>query len=167
MAEAIPVDRYYETLSNLTAARTAINQGETALDKSWAESEVANAQGPINNTDAVITWFKGNLSTAGDPTLDQIIAKRDSAANYITAANNEIHDGNYSAARENAQEAYEMGNESYSDALSRQNTIFYEVPAPCLGCGLIGSKLVLFTAGIGVFVLLIAGIIMWKKKPQR
>ena len=160
MAEAIPVGQYYETLSNLTAAHTSINEGETALDKEWAESDVANAQGPIDNTDKVIDWLKGNSSTAIDPALAQVIAKRDTAMNYLSAANDEITNGNYSAARANAQEAYEMGNESYSDALHDRDV------SHCLGCNDRWFLISFIASGIGVFVLLIAGIILWKKRPR-
>ncbi len=31
-----------------------------SLEKAWAENEVAAAQVPISNVDAIIGWFKGN-----------------------------------------------------------------------------------------------------------
>ncbi|MGB7789113.1 MAG: hypothetical protein WBL42_10190 [Methanoregula sp.] len=158
-ARARPKTQFAEAYNDLDAAKAAINQGETALDKAWAESEVANARVPINNADAVIAWFKGNSSTANNPDLAQIIAERDLAANYLSAANDEITSGNYSAARANAQEAYEMGNESYSDALHDQDA------SHCLGCDDRRFLIPYIAAGIGVFALLIAGIVWWKKRP--
>ena len=106
---------------------TSINQGETTLDKAWAESEVADAGSVINNTDNVIAWFRNTSGAADSPDLAGIIAERDTAANYLSAANDEIAAGNYTGAHATAQEAYEIGNESYSDALNNQSY--------CIGCG--------------------------------
>ena len=50
------------TFSNLDAAQKAIDDGEIALDRAWAENEVNNAQIPINNVDKVIEWFKANAA---------------------------------------------------------------------------------------------------------
>lgn len=158
-ARARPETQYAEAYNDLDTAKAAISDGETALDKAWAESEIANAQAPINNTDAVIAWLKGNSSTANNPDLAQIIAERDVAANYLSAANDEIANGNYSAAREKAQEAWRKRNESYTGVLEYQDE--------CMGCGGVPFPIkVYFFAGIGVFVLFIAGIFLWMRKTK-
>ena len=110
-------------LNDLNAAQTAITDGEIALDKAWAESEVAAAQVPINNVDSIIAWFNGNQSTASDPQLPAIITKREVAVSYISTANDEIANGNYEQARAKAQDAFSKGNESYTDALARKEKI--------------------------------------------
>ena len=56
-ARSRPSNEYAGALGDLTAATAAITDGETALDKAWAEYEVATAQVPINNVDAIIAWF--------------------------------------------------------------------------------------------------------------
>ena len=66
-ASSRPATQYADALNDLAAAQASIDAGEIAVDKAWAESDVANAQIPINNVDAVIAWFKGNQSTANDP----------------------------------------------------------------------------------------------------
>ena len=158
-----PSTQLLEALDEVDAAKAAISDGEKSLDKAWAENEVANAPVPIDNADAMIAWFKGNLSTANDPALAQVIAKRDSAANYLSVANDEIANGNYSGGWATAKEAWSMANESYTDALARR---YYLVHA-CWGCGSTPlQKRVYIFAGIGLFVLLIAGIVLWKKKPK-
>ena len=78
-ARSRPSNEYTGALGDLTAATAAIKDGETALDKAWAEYEVAAAQVPINNVDAIIAWFKGNSSTANDQQLPTIITKREVA----------------------------------------------------------------------------------------
>ncbi|PKL57982.1 MAG: hypothetical protein CVV34_04705, partial [Methanomicrobiales archaeon HGW-Methanomicrobiales-5] len=78
-ARARPTTQYAEALVDLTAAQTSISDGEKALDKAWAEDEVATAQVPINNVDSIIAWFKGNQSTSNDQQLPAIVAKREVA----------------------------------------------------------------------------------------
>ena len=75
-ARSRPSNQYAGALGDLTAATAAIKDGETALDKAWAEFEVAAAQVPITNVDTIIAWFKGNSSTANDQQLPTIITKR-------------------------------------------------------------------------------------------
>ena len=130
--------------SDIDAAKEAIADGELLLDKAWAEKEVADAQVPINNVDAVIGWFKSNSSTADDPQLPAIVARREVAMSYISTAKDHIKNGNYAQAREKAQDAFNKGNESYTDALHRLDVIqnpdylnqiiWYGIPPACK-CG--------------------------------
>jgi hypothetical protein len=150
--------QYVQVYRDLNAAQRAIDDGEVALDRAWAENEVANAQVPINNTDNVIAWFKANNSTADNSHLPAIIGKRDVAMSYIASAHEEIRSGNYSQARAKADEAYKMGNESYSDVLSLQKCVPYCRPDPIYQS--------IIRAGIVVIILTIIGIIWWKKFPE-
>ena len=119
-ARSRPSNEYAGALGDLTAATAAITDGETALDKAWAEYEVAAAQVPINNVDAIIAWFKGNSSTANDQQLPTIITKREVAVSYVSNANDHIVEGNFPLARQKAQDAFLKANESYTEALARQ-----------------------------------------------
>jgi hypothetical protein len=123
LVRSLQSSQYAEALANLNAASVAIKEGETALDKAWAESEVAAAQVRINNVDDIISWFKSNPNTAIDPVLPAIIAKRDLAVIYISNANANIAAGNYVLARQNALDAYTKANEAYTDALARQKQL--------------------------------------------
>ncbi|HWS22632.1 MAG TPA: hypothetical protein VN227_08330 [Methanoregula sp.] len=89
-ARSRPSNEYAGAQGDLTAATAAIKDGETALDKAWAEYEVAAAQVPITNVDAIIAWFKGNSSTANDQQLPTIITKREVAVSYVSNANDHI-----------------------------------------------------------------------------
>jgi hypothetical protein len=155
-ARTRPAIEYAGALDDLNAARTAIDEGESVLDKAWAETEIANARIPVEDTDAVIRWFKGNSSTAAEPGLDQIVAKRHIAANYLIAANDELGRGNFSGARADAREAYRTGNESYHDALGLQTAT---VCGP--GCGF---PITFIAAGIGALVVAIGTYFLWKKR---
>lgn len=162
-AQAQPPTGYETALNALTAAQTAIDAGEKALDKSWAESEVANAQVPINNVDAVIAWFKGNQSTANDPQLAAIVAKREVAVNYISNANDEITSGNYDQARTKASDAFAKGNESFTDALARQKQLTSGFQFPTLPSLPGGVFLII---GVIVVVLAVVGVIIYRKRSR-
>jgi hypothetical protein len=166
-AKNAPSTQYTQAYSNLEAAQTAIDEGETALDRAWAESEVTNAAIPINNVDAIIGWFRGNASTANDNQLPAIIAKREVAVSYISTANDEISNGNYAQARNKAVEAFNKGNESYTDALKRQYDIehgglfsWLKLPAVKLPGG------IFLIIGIIVVVLAIVGYAVYRKRSR-
>jgi hypothetical protein len=97
-------------------------------DKDRAVLAVADAEGMIRKTDSIIEWFRGNTSR-DDPKLQVIIAKREVAFSYLTTAKDEIQNGNYDRAQEKAEEAFQKANESYYDALQRQESINIVYPS--------------------------------------
>lgn len=166
-AKNAPSSQYLQAFTNLDAAQKAIDDGELALDRAWAESEVINAQIPINNVDSVIQWFRANASTRDDNQLPAIIAKREVAVSYISTANDEISNGQYSQARAKAQEAYNKGNESYTDALRRQYDIehgglfsWLKLPAFKFPGG------ILLPIVIIVVVLAVVGYVIYRKRSH-
>jgi hypothetical protein len=163
-ARARPSTQYTEALADLAAAQTSISDGEKALDMAWAVNVVAASQIPINNVDGVIAWFKGNKTTAEDPQLPAIVAKREVAVSYISTANDQIASGDYSQARSKAQDAFMKGNESYNDALARQKTLmsgwsfsFPQIPIPG------GIFLVI---GVVVVILVAVGVVIYRKRSR-
>jgi hypothetical protein len=160
-ARSRPTNEYASALTDLTAAKTAITDGETALDKAWAENEVAAAQVPINNVDRIIAWFKGNTSTANDQQLPTIITKREVAVSYISNANDNIAGGNYAQARQKAQDAFSKGNESYTEALARQKQLSgWSLPIPKI------NSTVGIIIGIVAVILVVVGVIIYRKRSQ-
>jgi len=154
-------NQYAEALGDLTAATAAIKDGDTALDKAWAEYEVAAAQVPITNVDAIIAWFKGNTSTANDQQLPTIITKREVAVSYISNANDNIAGGSYAQARQKAQDAFLKGNESYTEALARQKELSgWIIPFPKIG----GSLFIVI--GIVAVILIVVGVIIYRKRSR-
>jgi hypothetical protein len=161
-ARSRPSNQYSAALSDLNAATAAIASGETALDKAWAENEVSAAQVPINNVDSIISWFKGNSSTANDQQLPAIITKREVAVSYISTANDAISSGNYAQARVKAQDAFSKGNESYTEALARQKQLLsgWSIPFPKI------DGIVLIVFGIVAAALIVVGVIIYRKRSQ-
>jgi len=161
-ARSRPSNQYAEALADLDAAKTAIEDGKTVLDKAWAEYEIATAQVPINNVDAIIGWFKGNASTANDQQLSTIITMREVAVSYISNANDNIAQGNYAQARQKAQDAFAKGNESYTDALARQKQLMsgWSLPIPK-----INSTVGIIIAVVAV-ILIIVGVVIYRKRSQ-
>jgi hypothetical protein len=161
-ARSRPSNEYSSALDDLSAATASIKEGETALDKAWAEHEVAAATVTIKNVDNIISWFKGNTSTANDQQLPTIITKREVAVSYISNANDNIAAGNYALARQKAQDAFLKGNESYTEAFARQKELSsgFSIPFPKIG----GS--VFIVIGIVAVILIIVGVIIYRKRSQ-
>ena len=161
-AKARPANQYSDAFNDIAAAQASIDAGETALDKAWAEMVVTNAQTPVTNADAVIAWFKGNKTTASDTQLSSIVTEREIAVSYITQANNFITTGNYDQARSLAGQAFNEGNQSYTDALVRQKQLLsgWSFSFPTIPGG------VFLVAGIIVVVLAIVGFIIYRKRSS-
>jgi hypothetical protein len=163
-AKALPSTQYLQALSTIDAAQKAIDDGETALDRAWADSEVTNAQIPINNVDGVIAWFKGNASTKDDAQLATIITKREVAVSYISTANDDISNGNYAEARNKAQEAFDKGNESYTDALARKKVLESGFQFP--GLPNFGKLPIIPIVAVIVVVLAVVGYVIYRKRSH-
>ena len=159
-ARSRPSNQYAAALSDLNAATAAIEDGEKALDKAWAENEVTAAQVPINKVDAVIMWFKGNTSTANDQQLPTIITKREVAVSYLSNAQDAISDGNYAQARVKAQDAFAKGNESYTEALARQKQLLSGWSLPKI------DGIVFIVLGIVAVALIVVGVIIYRKRSR-
>jgi len=166
-ASALPSTQYSAALSYLNNATWAITDGELSLDRAWAEKKVADAQVPLDRSDEIISWFKGNKSTADMAGLQPILAKRDLAADSLSRANNELLAGNYSTARSYAILAYQSANETYHDAKDFQlgacACVNYWGPYAPVN----SERNILFGGGcILGFVLIVAGIFWWKKNRR-
>lgn len=164
-AKGLPSTQYLQAYQNLDAAQRAIDDGEIALDRAWAENELANAQIPINNVDTIIQWFKSNASTRDDAQLPAIISKREVAVSYLVTSQDEINNGNYAQARVKAQDAFNKGNESYTDALNRQievqKGLFGWLKLPSFGKIPIVPIIV-----VVVIVLVVVGVIIYRKRSH-
>ena len=168
-AAAYPPTQYTDALNAVNSATTSITNGETALDKSWAEAEITTAQGPVNNVDALIAYFQGNQSTSNDPKLSTIITEREIAVSYISAANDAVTAGNYAQARSKAEQAYTEGNQSYNDAqvwyVQVTTSWFAGIGLPDLS-GIFSSGALLVGVGVVVVVLVVVGVIIYRKRSR-
>jgi hypothetical protein len=161
-ARSRPSNEYAGAQGDLTAATAAIKDGETALDKAWAEYEVAAAQVPITNVDAIIAWFKGNSSTANDQQLPTIITKREVAVSYVSNANDHIAEGEFGLARQKAQDAFLKANESYTEALARQKEVSsgWSLPIPKI------NSTLFIILGVVAVILVVVGVIIYRKRSR-
>lgn len=165
-ATSTPLTQYETAISYLDTATTLIKDGETSLDKAWAEYEVLNAGTPVANADRVIAWFKGNKSTANNAELPPIISKREIAVSYISTANDQIASGQYAQARSKASEAYAKGNESYTEVLALQNEVMTGFdPIGMIG-GIFKSGIVIIVVAVVAIVLIAVGVIIYRKRSR-
>ena len=111
--------------ADFATAQTALNtatglmdEGEKLLDSAWSDKEIENAQAPITKTNELITYFTVNKSITSDPRLAIIVAKKESADQYLSSAKDLHYMGNYGLARVKSQQAFEKGNESLNDAIN-------------------------------------------------
>jgi hypothetical protein len=165
-AAALPSSQYSTALTYLNTASDLMTDGEKALDRAWAESEVLNSQTPIDNVDKVIQWFKGNKSTADLPALQPIISKREIAVSYLSTANDEITKGNYAQARTKAAEAFSKGNESYTEALDLQKKTMTGFDLGGMISGILKSGVVIIVVAVVAVVLIAVGVIIYRKRSR-
>jgi hypothetical protein len=167
-AQSLPSTQYSDALNNLNTAISTISDGETLLDKAWAEKEISDAQGPINNVDVLIANFQANSSTSSDARLSEIITKREVAVSYISAANDALTNGNFAQARAKAEDAYSKGNESYNDALTFKAAVEANPFANIFGSigSVFSSSVLLIIVGVIAVVLIIVGIIIYRKRSR-
>ncbi len=59
--------QYTDALEDLSVAQASVEAGKRAVDKAWAESEIATAQVPVHNVDSLIAFFQAKQNTAQDP----------------------------------------------------------------------------------------------------
>ncbi len=166
-AQSLPSTQYNDAMNYINSANSIISDGETLLDKAWAEKEISDAQGPINNVDVLIASFQANASTSKDARLSEVITKREVAVSYISAANDALINGNFAQARTKAEDAFSKGNESYTDALSFQASVEAN---PFASLGAIGSffssSVIFIIVGIIVVVVIVVGIIIYRKRAR-
>ena len=85
---------------------------------------------------------------------------------YISAATDFVTNGNYASARSKAEQAYTEGNQSYNDALTFQAAV-EATWNPFAGLGSLFSSNVLFiVVGVIAVVLIIVGIIIYRKRSR-
>jgi hypothetical protein len=165
-AAALSSGQFYAALDALHTAQKLIDDGETELDLAWANEEVAAAHLPITNTDALVGWFKGNATTADDPQLSSIIAIREVAASYHSRASDLVASGEYSLARDKAKDAFTKGNESYTNALQRQQSLTQGVNHFAGISGIVKSGVPVIVVGVICVAVVGAGIVIWRKRSR-
>ncbi|MCK9278207.1 MAG: hypothetical protein M0P22_08990 [Methanoculleus sp.] len=140
----------------LATATKAMDEAKALLDKAWAEKEVSNTAATLETLDGMITYFVENRSMGSDPQVVAIMTKRESAVQYYTQAKDNLNANNYPLARSKAADGLKKANEALGDANALREKI---------GEGFnLGGNLLLYV-GIGVVIILVvAGIVIYRKK---
>jgi len=148
----------------LNNATVLMDEGEKLMDRAWAEKAINDAQVPISKTADHITFFTVNRSITNDPRLAIVIAKKESADQYLSSAKDLFAMGNYAFARVKAQDAFAKGNESLNDAINFRLEL-----TKTGGTGTGGNWLnttTLIIIGVVVVIIAIAGYFLLKKKNR-
>ena len=145
-----------QAASYIATAKKDIDEGIALLDKAWAEKAVADTGAAIESLDGMITYFVENRSMSADPQVVAIMTKRESAVQFYSQSQDNLNGKNYPLARSKATDGLNKANEALTDATALKERI---------GEGFnIGGNLLLYI-GIGVvIVLIIVGVVMYRKK---
>jgi hypothetical protein len=162
-AQSASASQFSAALKNLNDASTLITDGETLLNKAWAQKAITDAQSPLSKVDDLITYFKVNRSMSNDPRISPIIATKESASQYLSSANDLFNQGNYDQARIKASQAFDKGNQSYTDALALKQAIGEASNPLDVVTKPLGANWKYILIGVGV-ILVIAGIIYWRSR---
>lgn len=146
--------------ASLNTATGFMDEGEKLLDKAWSDKEIEDAQTPITKTDELITYFTVNKSISNDPRLSIVIAKKESAAQYLSSAKDLNYLGNYAFSRVKAKEAFDKGNESLNEAIDFKLALTKTSGG---GAGWLNTTTLIIAGVIVVIVAIVAYFLMRKK----
>jgi len=149
--------------ASLNTATGQIDEGEKLLDKASAEKELENAQAPIIKTNELIMFFTVNKSITSDPRLAIVIAKKESAEQYLSSAKDLHQMGNYAFSRVKAKEAFDKGNESLNDAINFKLALTKTGNGG--GAGWLNTT-TLIIAGVIIVIIAVAGYMILRNKNR-
>jgi hypothetical protein len=153
---------YDPAIASLQNASVLIDNGGKLLDRAWAEKEIANAQVPLTQVNELITYFTVNRSMGSEPRLAVIIAKKESAEQYLTTSKDMLTLGNYAFARVKAKDAFAKANESYNDGLKLKK----ELGGTNSGGNWFTQNMLIIIVGIVIVIIAIAGYIFLRPKNR-
>jgi len=145
-----------QAASYIATAKKDIDEGIALLDKAWAEKAVADTGAAIESLDGMINYFIEDRSMSSDPQVVAIMTKRESAVQFYSQAQDNLNGENYPLARSKASDGLSKANEALGDANALKEKI---------GEGFnLGGDLLLYI-GVGVvIVLIVAGVVIYRKK---
>ena len=108
----------------LDTASAEIDQGNSALDRSWADYSIQQAKTALASVDSLLNEFtmNDNLKTS-DPRLVPIVNERDLAAQAITNANDLFMMGQFTSARGKASDGLNFANQALKTCLDLKNKL--------------------------------------------
>jgi len=156
--------------ANFAAAQVALNSatgqiddGEKLLDRASAERDINNAKVPISQTNDLIVFFTVNKSITNDPRLAVVIAKKESAEQYLSSAQDLFNMENYAFSRVKAKAAFDKGNESLTDAINFKLALTGGTNG---GNWLTINNLIIIGVVVVIIIAGIAGYFLMRKKNR-
>jgi hypothetical protein len=148
-----------QAMNDLTSAENAINEGFTALERSWAQQTIDEAQQVIDSVIGLYNEFTVNRSLKlSDPRLVPITNKRDIAISSISNAKDQQATGSYASARAKAVDARTRADEAWNLSLDLKK----ELDSGFSFNFNLGG-LLLPVAIVLLIVAVVGGIYYWKK----
>ncbi|MBP2133013.1 uncharacterized protein (UPF0332 family) [Methanomicrobium sp. W14] len=147
---------YSDANELLSKAQTLIKDGETLLNKAWAQKEIDDAQSTINSVSFYVTDFKVNRSMTNDARVINIETKLESAQSSLNSAQSMINNGNYAQAYTLA----DTSNSKAEEALETAQSIYEEVSKGIIPD--IGGAGIFLIIGI-IIVVAIVGIVIYRR----
>ncbi|MCX6696763.1 MAG: hypothetical protein NTV84_04250 [Methanoregula sp.] len=151
--------------ASLNSATGQIDDGEKVLDRALAERDINNAQVPISQTSDLIVFFTVNKRITTDPRLAIVIAKKESADQYLSSARDLFATGNYAFSRVKAKAAFDKGNESLTDAINFKLALTNTGSTPGVNW-LTTNNLIIIGVVVVIIIAGVAGYFLMRKKNR-
>jgi hypothetical protein len=152
----------------VTTAQAAIAAGKALLDKASTQKVITDANGLIEQTDSLISFFKVNRSMGSDPRLQPIIVKRELAAGLLSEANDYNSQGQYTQAMVKASEALNKGQDALNDANALKKEVgenpFTSIVSTVSG-GVSGA-LMYIAIIVVIAVIAVVGIVLYRRRNR-
>ncbi len=157
-ADTLKSTSFSQASAKITAARSAIQDGYTLLDKAGAQYEIGQVEQTMTEIDTMVTYFTTNRSISQtDSRLVAITNKYDLASQSLSSAHDLLNGGNYLNSKAKAIEAEKYAQESYN--LSRM----LKADLGEGGIGLPGVNPMFLILGLGVIVIGVVGYFAYRK----
>jgi subtilase family serine protease len=133
-----------------------------------AQHAISTAEGSIDQTEQLITYFKVNKSMGSDARIMPIIARWELAADKLSDARDLYTEGKYAEAEAKASEAAAKGDEVLNDAMALKEKVDSN-PLSGIVSGLSGAisgTIVTIILLIVIAIIAIVGIILFRRRRK-
>jgi hypothetical protein len=156
-ADSLKSSSYTQAAAKISTARTAIQDGNTLLEKAGAEYQIHQVERTMADVESMVSYFTVNRSVSQtDSRLIAITNKYDLASQSISSANDLVSSGNYLNGKAKAAEAAKYANDAYN----LSTTLKTELGE---GIGLPGINPMFLALGLGVIVIGVVGYFAYRK----
>lgn len=154
--------------SDLSSAQKLLDEIEDMVLVMGAEHAISTAEGSIDQTEQLISYFKVNKSMGSDARLMPIITRWEIAADKLSDARDLFTEGKYAEAADKASEAATKGDEVLNDAMALKQKVDSN-PLSGIVSGLSGAisgTIVTIVIIIVIAVVAIVGIVLFRRRRK-